>query len=354
MSAYENYTAVSADYDRTRVPIGVEIILGCLAAGGGSLASLRLLDAGCGTGSYTAVLRPHVGAIDAVDLNPSMLGVARAKLDHTPGCPVALHEAGIDALPFEDARFDAVMVNQVLHHLPDVPHDGWPLLGRVLGELARVLRPGGSAIINTCSHEQLRHGWWHAALVPGAVEAMCRRHPDTEVLTGLLAEAGLVPRGRFVPSDAVMQGDAYFDGRGLLDPEWRRGDSMWSVVSEAELERALDRISFYMESQLACSTKRERSTRSSPSRTKCGLPSGRSDSITRSGNPRRKRRAAPVQLPAITAGRAAYESRPARSAREHGMGLLDAVVPLRTAGVKQPSARSSRNRSRSAGGCRWY
>ena len=242
MSAYENYTAVSADYDRTRVPIGVEIILGCLAAGGGSLASLRLLDAGCGTGSYTAVLRPHVGAIDAVDLNPSMLGVARAKLDHTPGCPVALHEAGIDALPFEDARFDAVMVNQVLHHLPDVPHDGWPLLRRVLGELARVLRPGGSAIINTCSHEQLRHGWWHAALVPGAVEAMCRRHPDTEVLTGLLAEAGLVPRGRFVPSDGVMQGDAYFDGRGLLDPEWRRGDSMWSVVSEAELERALDRI----------------------------------------------------------------------------------------------------------------
>ena len=85
MSAYENYTAVSADYDSTRVPIGVEIILGCLAAGGGSLASLRLLDAGCGTGSYTAVLRPHVGAIDAVDLNPSMLGVARAKLDHTPG-----------------------------------------------------------------------------------------------------------------------------------------------------------------------------------------------------------------------------------------------------------------------------
>ena len=37
MSAYEDYTAVAADYDRTRIPIGVEIILGCLAAatGGG-------------------------------------------------------------------------------------------------------------------------------------------------------------------------------------------------------------------------------------------------------------------------------------------------------------------------------
>ena len=242
MSAYENYTAVSEDYDRTRIPVGLEIILSCLASVGRSLASLRLLDAGCGTGSYCAALRRYAGAIDAVDLNPSMLGVARAKLDGRPGCPVALHEAGIDALPFEDACFDAVMVNQVLHHLPDSPNDGWPMLCRVLGEFARVLRPGGVAVINTCSHEQLRRGWWYASLVPEAVATIRRRHADTEVLKGLLAEAGLIPRGRFVPSDAVMQGGAYFDRRGPLDPAWRRGDSLWSMVSESELERALDRI----------------------------------------------------------------------------------------------------------------
>ena len=242
MSAYENYTAVSADYDRTRVPVGVEIILGCLAASGGVLDSLHLLDGGCGTGSFAAALRPRLGAIDAVDLNPSMLDVARAKLDRVPGCPVTLHEAGIDALPFENARFDAVMVNQVLHHLPDSPSDGWPLLRRVLGEFARVLRPGGVVTVNTCSHEQLRRGWWYAALIPQAIEAMCRRHADTGVLTGLLAEAGLVPRGRFVPSDAVMQGDAYFNGRGPLDPAWRRGDSLWSIVPESELASALERI----------------------------------------------------------------------------------------------------------------
>ena len=242
MSAYEDYTAVSADYDRTRVPIGVEIILGCLAAAGAPLASLRVLDAGCGTGSYAAALRPHVGAIDAVDLNPAMLDVARAKLDRTPGCPVTLQEAGIEALPFEDARFDAVTVNQVLHHLPDSPRDGRPLLRRVLGEIARVLRPGGAAIVNICSHEQLRSGWWYAALVPDAMEATCRRHADTGVLARLLAEAGLDPRGRFVSSDGLMRGDAYFDGHGPLDPAWRRGDSLWSVVSETELARALDTV----------------------------------------------------------------------------------------------------------------
>ena len=242
MSAYENYTTVAAHYDRIRVPIGIEIILGCLAASHGALASLRLLDAGCGTGSYTAALRSRVGAIDAVDMNPSMLGVARAKFENAPGCPVTLHEAGIDALPFEDGCFDAVMVNQVLHHLPDSPPDGWPLLRRTFGEFARVLRPGGAAIINTCSHHQLRRGWWYAALIPDAVEAMSRRCADIAVLTGLLAETGFTPRGRFVPSDALMQGDVYFDGRGPLDSAWRRCDSLWSVASEAEIEHALDRV----------------------------------------------------------------------------------------------------------------
>ena len=183
-----------------------------------------------------------MGRIDAVDLNPSMLEVARAKLERGPGCPVALHEAGIDALPFEDARFDAVMVNQVIHHLPDSPRDGRPILRRVLRELARVLRPGGAAIVNTCSHEQLRHGWWYAALVPDAVDEMCRRHADTAELNRLLAEAGLDPRGRFVPSDGLMRGDADADGRGPLDPAWRRGDSLWSAVSEAELARALETV----------------------------------------------------------------------------------------------------------------
>ena len=67
MSAYENYTAISADYDRTRIPVGVEIILGCLASGGRPLASVRVLDAGCGTGSYVTVLRPYVGAIATRD-----------------------------------------------------------------------------------------------------------------------------------------------------------------------------------------------------------------------------------------------------------------------------------------------
>ncbi len=39
-----------------------------------------------------------------------------------------------------------------------------------------------------------------------------------------------------------MQGDSYFDRRGPVDPGWARGVSLWSLVSEPELKRALKRI----------------------------------------------------------------------------------------------------------------
>jgi hypothetical protein len=55
-------------------------------------------------------------------------------------------------------------------------------------------------------------------------------------------EAGVMPRGRIVPVDAVVQGPDYFDPRGPLRAEWRAGDSIWALVDEArlaEIERVL-------------------------------------------------------------------------------------------------------------------
>ncbi len=47
MSSYESYDERSAQYDRTRGPVGVEIIVGCLAQGRTPLGQMTLLDAGC-------------------------------------------------------------------------------------------------------------------------------------------------------------------------------------------------------------------------------------------------------------------------------------------------------------------
>lgn len=241
MSTYEDYADASTHYDSTRVPVGMEIILGHLAAGHVPLDDVHLLDAGCGTGSFAAAVAVHVGRLTLLDASDEMLAVARAKLAATSGAPeVDAHCGSLQTLPFEDDSFDAVMTNQVLHHLGDPSGDEWPEHALVYAEYARVLRPGGILIVNTTSHEQIRHGWWAFSLIPEAVEEMGRRYAPLEVLESLAEANGLTVTGRFVPTHATIQGDTYFDPEGPLSESWRRGDSTWSLVSDAEFAAMID------------------------------------------------------------------------------------------------------------------
>ncbi len=244
MSRYENYATVSKSYDETRVPIGTDILRRCLAAAGMPLSEIRLLDAGCGTGAYSRAMLPHVSHIDAVDLNEGMLAVARSKLagDEAAG-RIAFHQGSIDALPFEDESFDAAMINQVLHHIEDGADPSFPAHEAVIAEMHRVLRPGGVLVVNSCTHDQLREGYWYYDLAPEAREACIRCHVATERLTAMLTAAGLQPRPPAAPLDAVMQGEAYFDMTGPLSESWRKGDSFWALATDAQVAQAEARVS---------------------------------------------------------------------------------------------------------------
>jgi SAM-dependent methyltransferase len=243
MSSYEDYSTASGFYDVTRRAVGLEVILGCLAASGRPLAELCVVDAGCGTGNYAQALLEHVGRVEAVDLNEGMLEVAKAKLgDALAAGRVRLHRASIDALPLEPASADAAVINQVLHHLPDDAASGWPFTRRVMQELARVLKPGGVLTINTCSHLQLREGSWYTAVIPQAMQDMLDRHVPLEVLAELLSDSGFSVQGRIVPLDVILQGEHYLDGLGPTREEWRRGDSVWARVDEPTLNAVIEKL----------------------------------------------------------------------------------------------------------------
>ena len=144
MSSYENYTQKSRNYDKTREPVGTEISVGCFAHAPVPLDRAEILDAGCGTGNYSRAMLDYVGRIEAVDMNPGMLEVAAQKLaGKRDEGRISFHSARIDELPFEDEHFDGVMINQVLHHLPDEAAKDFPAHRRVFAEFARVLKPGG-------------------------------------------------------------------------------------------------------------------------------------------------------------------------------------------------------------------
>ena len=111
MFEYENYDETSRHYDETRKPIGIEIILGCLVSAGKPLSELVVLDAGCGTGSYAIEVAKFVRRVEGVDASEGMLRQARTKADGTSMADkLSFKLASIDALPFADVSFDAVMV----------------------------------------------------------------------------------------------------------------------------------------------------------------------------------------------------------------------------------------------------
>lgn len=90
-----------------------------------------VLDLCCGHGAMTAALCERGCTVTGLDFSPEMLKhAARTAPD------ADLREGDAQAMPFEDESFDWVLCNCGIMHLPDQP--------RALGEVARVLRPGGS------------------------------------------------------------------------------------------------------------------------------------------------------------------------------------------------------------------
>ena len=79
-------------------------------------------------------------------------------------------------------------------------------------------------------------------MLPEAADALRNRYAPLDELIEILDDYGFSPRGSFVPIDTTVQGESYFDPRGPLDKEWRDGDSVWSLVTEDRLDRALSLI----------------------------------------------------------------------------------------------------------------
>lgn len=161
----------------------------------------RVVDLGCGEGpTLRAVSRRDRGAVlVGLDRHEPSLGRA-ADLLASHGGPVGLVAAELAApLPVEDASVDAVVSYNVLECLPD--------LAALLREVARVLRPGGRAVLAHVDFDSLVLAGAPAGLDRRVCHAYCDDAPAwMDRSDGRMGRRlpGLVARSPLVQCDTVV------------------------------------------------------------------------------------------------------------------------------------------------------
>ena len=131
--------------DLESLPSGSDMGLGC----GTPVPALELqpgenvLDLGSGGGIDAFLAAGEVGAtgrVIGVDMTPEMIALARENASRRGHANVEFRQGRLEALPVDDGSVDAVTSNCVINLVPDKR--------AVYAEIARVLRPGGRAVIS--------------------------------------------------------------------------------------------------------------------------------------------------------------------------------------------------------------
>jgi len=154
---------------------------------------LWALDIGCGGGLLAEEFARLGFAVVGVDPSEKSLAVARAHAADQR-LAIAYYCATGEALPFGNDRFDVVYCCDVLEHVNDV--------GRVIGETARVLKPGGTYLYDTINRTlqsrliviKLLQEWRWTALMPPRLHDWHSFIRPAE-LWHALEHHGLVPGG---------------------------------------------------------------------------------------------------------------------------------------------------------------
>lgn len=113
-------------------------------------ADMELLELGCGTGSTAILHAPYVRHIQAVDISPKMLDIARNRAKGQGINNISFEQTRISELEMPEASYDMVLAMSILHLLEDRES--------VIRRIHRALRRGGLFVSSTaCLNDVLKY-----------------------------------------------------------------------------------------------------------------------------------------------------------------------------------------------------
>ena len=151
---------------------------------------IHVLDVGCGTGIYLKLYQTAGCSVSGIDLSPSMLHVARNRL----GDSANLYLADASSMPYQDRKFDLIIMSTVLHEMPS------GVRAAVIGESKRTCKENGRILLIDFHPGPIQplKGWINKGIILMAEIAAGREHFKNyrvfiarDGLTGLIYIHGL-------------------------------------------------------------------------------------------------------------------------------------------------------------------
>jgi len=136
-------------------------------------ANHDVLEIGAGMGTDLAQFAKHGARVTDVDLSAGHLALAQENFEQR-GLQGRFVHHDAETLPFPDASFDVVYSNGVLHHTPNTT--------AVVGEIRRVLKPGGKAIVMMYAEHSV-HYWRELVKKLGLDRDLLKSHSMGEIMS---------------------------------------------------------------------------------------------------------------------------------------------------------------------------
>jgi ubiquinone/menaquinone biosynthesis C-methylase UbiE len=169
------------------------------------LPSLDVLEIGIGHGTHAQLLAQTAKSFIGIDLTETAQA-STARRFELMGLNGRIMQMDAEVMSFPDASFDFIWSWGVIHHSADTR--------RVLGEMSRVLRPGGRATVMV-----YHRNWWNFYVVAGALKG---------VLQGQLNDKGGLHRVAQGATDGAL-------ARYYKSLEWREVTEFFFTMEEIRI-----------------------------------------------------------------------------------------------------------------------